>query len=121
MLNPAKRGLIVGLALIVLGLMVTGASAASFRAGQEAVATGATNAIGNKANRVGLRIRNQDGTNPVYCSGASDVSSSTGFRVAAGQDLPIVEIVDGQPMANVELYCIATGAEVTVSFIEYVR
>ena len=60
-----------------------------------------------------IAVKNHDGTNPVYV-GKSDVTSSTGFRLSAGESMSF-SLAGGE-----KLYARATGGTCVVGVIESV-
>ena len=106
---------------LLVALVPTLALAAGFRTGQVSVGTGSASTIGSVLGRVSLAITNADTANPIYCGNASTVTSSTGFKLAAGVGFVLDNVStasSGQPVASQTVYCISTGGTVVATFLE---
>ena len=68
-------------------------------------------------NRSGLRVENQDATNPVFMGFNTSVSISTGAllgeKITAGSN--VTYPID----SNINLYCIASGSPVWISVVQF--
>ena len=109
------------LAFLAMFVLCDPALAASPRVGHVSVGTSTPVEIGDAASRISLSWFNSDGTNPIYCGGAT-VTSSTGDKLPAGQGFTVDQPAPaGRPYpASYSVYCIATGGTVTVTFRESV-
>lgn len=71
--------------------------------------------------RISVCWLNLDGTNPIYCSGSSAVTSSTGFPFSAAGPSPGFCVESCQAIscgAQSPIYCVSTGGTVSVGVWE---
>jgi len=94
--------------------------ARGFRTGQADITVGTAVKVGDAGARAVLTIVNHDGTNPIFC-GSAAVASTTGLRLAAGVGFTISGSSQIAPPAEFDIYCVATGGTVRVSFWEDLR